>query len=172
MCLSHRNPSDHVCVNPKVMRANFLDKVSNQPKKGVQAALTSKPSARNRPTDSTNSVMGTAVMRGKPVPPEQAHSCPFCMSTWPDIPSLQRHVDREHGEVGPPQPPIDRTSPSQVPTSSGGGGDERCPQCSLRFHDPVALVEHFETAHVAGGGSSTRVQSDSRASRRDKCSMS
>lgn len=175
VCLSHRNPSNHTCANPKVQRASFLNRVSNQPKKVVKTASAPKPKARVRPgaNDPGNTVMGTAVMRGKPIAPEQAHSCPFCPSTWPDVASLQRHVDREHGEGPAPAPPLAATglsSPLRLPGPSEGVGSEQCPQCRLHFTDPVALVEHFESAH--GGGDGPNGGLGPGAAKKDKCTVS
>ena len=168
LCLSHRNPSDHNCVDPAMAkRAMFLDQVSrsgqNQGKKAKTAKATPDPG-------NSNTLMGSGMRQGKPTPPVEAHSCPFCMQNLPDVASLQHHVDSQHGEGGPAPAravglPHTHRAPVPDPASASASasardGGEQCPQCSRRFAGPVQLVEHFERAHGMGGKKS------------DKCSMS
>lgn len=176
VCLSHRASEDHACSGPVNTRNNFLNRIESQatkPKPAVKSAASSgkKPAATAaaaKPVDAGNSLRGTAERRMKgtvaasaqaPASAAEAFQCPICGLSKANADLLQKHVNEAHFDA-----------PVGVGSSGTGAGAEVCPVCSLRFPDPVALIEHCELQHNNSNSRSIQEQPQ-RAPANDSCQI-
>eukprot|EP01031_Cornospumella_fuschlensis_P041148 gene41148-50202_t len=160
VCLTHRLPEDHHCLadtkpaasaarsNP---RNNFLDRIEANTKKPASKAPATgtKPgasSAKSVVSSSSNVPTRPKLEPQATSSSNQASSsilfCPFCNMGIEGADALQRHVNNAHPD------PTSRPA-SQPPATSLG--PEVCPMCSMRFADPVALIQHCEMQHNEAG---------------------
>ncbi|RYH24765.1 hypothetical protein EON65_16320 [archaeon] len=167
-------------TNPRSNFLDKIEANTKKPAKlpTTQPIAKSATSGKAAADSSSNPLKETAARRAKQ--DDQAASsskpassailfCPFCNMGIDGADALQRHVNNAH-----PDPTRSASQASPPPSSSGPEASELfyfffmlfahtslciymtlpiqvCPMCSMRFADPVALIQHCEMQHNDSG---------------------
>ncbi|KAL4607984.1 hypothetical protein ACB092_09G215300 [Castanea dentata] len=128
-CLKHRFGPDHKCPGPKKSEAGF-------PFKGLLSRSRKEESKPNRAPTSSSSTWATSFLNAASTVRASAEASMSKLST--EISQKWQIAKDGMGQ-------------SSSSSSSGGIGQEECPQCGAKFSSVTTLVEHVEKVHERNG---------------------
>lgn len=126
-CLKHRFGPDHKCPGPKKSEAGF-------PFMGLLSRSRKEESKPNRAPTSSSSAWATSILNAASTVRASAEAS---MSKLSSEISQKWHIAKD--------------GMGQSSSSSGGIGQEECPQCGAKFSSVTTLVEHVEKVHERNG---------------------
>jgi len=126
-CLKHRFGPDHKCPGPKKSEAGF-------PFMGLLSRSRKEESKPKRAPTSSSSAWATSILNAASTVRASAEASMSKLST---------EISQKWQ--------ITKDGMGQSSSSSGGIGQEECPQCGAKFSSVTTLVEHVEKVHERNG---------------------